>query len=87
MSRAAAEMEAMLLDLARHGKPSLCLFDDGWFCWLSFQDRSKGITIEVKAGFRHETPSLAVAEVVERLYALGSWQASPSDQPSLPVLP
>lgn len=87
MSHPAAAMEAMLLDLAKHGKPTLVLFDQGWGCWLSYQDRSKGISIEVKSSFRHEAPSSAVAEVVERLYALGSWQASPSDQPSLPVLP
>ena len=62
-------LQALLLDLARHGEPYLCLLRQGWHCHVDMNTNTTGSSFKVSSDFKLATPMAAAVQCMERIKA------------------
>jgi hypothetical protein len=65
-----ADLETILLKLARHGEPRLSLHDSGWHCAVDMHVAAVGAKFSVSTDFKQATPLNAAEQCAERIEAM-----------------
>lgn len=65
-----ADLEAVLLQLTRHGNPRLSLHDTGWHCRIDMHVAAAGAQFTVASDFNQVTPLSAAEQCAERSDAM-----------------
>ena len=63
------DLEAVLLELAKYGRPWVWLFQQGWTAKCDMHVAAKGSAFVVSADFEHITPLAAATQCLERVKA------------------
>ena len=64
------DLEQLMVDLARYGKPRLSMVRPGlWHASIEMNTSAVGASFDVKAEFDHATPVEAVTTLAQRMHA------------------
>jgi len=61
------DLEELLLNLTKYGKPRLNYMGKGWFAVIDIYVNVIGAELEIKSEFDHKTPKEAVIVLINRL--------------------
>lgn len=61
------ELETVLYQLLKYGKPALVKMTDGWWCRVELEGFSKGTSFEVRSDLDNATPLSAAMQALERI--------------------
>jgi hypothetical protein len=65
-----ADLETLLMQVAQHGKPSIHLLDNGWYCYVDMHVAAAGAKFQVASDFKQSTPLSAAEQCAERIDAM-----------------
>ena len=60
-------IEVLLEYLCKFGLPRLGRHDGGWYAHVDMFVTGAGVSFEIKSGFKHKTPQIALVICAERL--------------------
>lgn len=60
-------LNALLMMLLRHGRPSLIKLEDGWWCRVELEGFSRGTSFAVNSDMDHTNPIEAVLQCIDRV--------------------
>lgn len=70
------QLNALLLELAKYGQPSIfCTQDKKWSCRVDFSFEIPGLSTTIKSGYHYDSPLAAAEAVKEKLIALAGISA------------
>lgn len=74
------ELESLLIELQRYGKPRVGLMSQGWHTSVEMNTTATGVTFEARSDFTHKTPIEAAILCRDRIRsALASLSGSMGD--------
>jgi hypothetical protein len=62
-----ADLETVLAQLAKHGKPSVSMLMGGWHCSVDMHVAAAGANFTVRSDFGLATPIIAAEQCAERV--------------------
>lgn len=66
---ATGDLETMIEDLQRYGRPRVMMIDGGWHAAIEVNTSVPGASGTIRSEFDHQTPRAAVKECLERAVA------------------
>ncbi len=62
-------VDTILTELARFGRPTLCLTTRGWWCYVDIHVNATSTSMDVKSESNHPSPIAAARECAQRVIA------------------